>query len=847
MYNVDYDDLKYLIKLHTTGNPTEAQPIPNGKPETLRAHQLEDQLFEELERQHARVNDFVQVKSGEVSRRLTALDQQISRLELDSARFPAGAFSSKRATRYAKLDNAVHRAGQEIDFLSRFAAANTLAFSKLLKKYRKWTGSHHLDDRFRSQVLNRESSLFNHNFQILLSHYTEILTALRSTHDVTSQATASHSSRRKPSTSPTQQQPGKQTCKPSSAAILYAASHGGNPTDFDAALAIVPLGDNAVRASYWIHVDNLMNIEILVLQHTSHLTAAANSSLNKKSQRHDSDASTRDYTSNEAKNHGLIVCDDLQAFSERQGGEIISDMENRPGASNEKAVATIRFCNSDNAIVTVDSLNGPRIGDPDLQTNARYIQSRLKRKAIRRLFLPGHDTDCECTDHDLANLNKWFADHPRVKPLVKITSTRSRFQGLGDSLDEKGAWATLDRNIAMERCTQADLATRKSMFSVQSVRDDGAQRFPHAVLEVHCENGGGSSLLKALDGSHLAERVRGFSLEEHAVAELSQSQGKPRPYWISALEQDIRKLPALSVGSHARVEQAIESPEQANTRHTSTSAPSTRYDLSGSGIDGNRAESLMTSAPETLEALGISSKPRSQKKSRPLKRKASAAKKLPNQKRSSQTRYWNEFDDGSEGEQHDGYAIYVNPDPPPLLPGTAFFSACSNHIAAGYRRSAEKIHGWFGPRTIKDPERQPLVPEASVEETDPEDSDLSDDEMSHANGAIQQYYTFPNRAEDRRKTSRVRMLFWSSVSAYCTSLLSLLIAIVLLSTGRKRTTFEVDIGVTICVVAAMILAVAGAGSAVARRKGPVSIALLVSLSIFLLGLVLLVAMVRPFD
>ena len=627
---------------------------------------------------------------------------------------------------------------------------------------------------------------------------------------------------------------------------MYAASHGGNPADFDAALAIVPLGENAVRASYWVHVDNLMNIEILVLQHTSHLTAASSASLNNQSQRHASDASTRAYTSNEARNHGLIVCDDLQAFSERQGGEIISDMENRPGASNEKAVATIRFCNSDNAIVTVDSLNGPRIGDTDIETNARYLQSRLKRKAIRRLFLPGHDTDCDCTEDNLANLGKWFADHRKVKPLVKITSTRSRFQGLGDS-SEKGAWATLDRNITMERCTQADLATRKSMFSVQSLRDDGAQRFPHAVLEVHCENGGGSSLLKALDESHLAERVRGFSLEEHAVAELCQSQGKPRPYWISALEQDIRKLPALSVGSHARVEQAIESPEQANTRHTSTSAPSTRYDLSGSGIDGNRAESTMTSAPETLEALEISSKPRSQKKSKPSKRRASAAKKPHNQKRSSQTRYWNEFDDGSEGEQHDSYAIYVNPDPPSLLPGAAFFSAGSNHVAAGYRRSAEKIHGWFGPRTIRDPERQPLVPEASVEETDLEDSDLSDDGMSHANGAIQQYYTFPSRAEDRHKTSRERMLFWSSVSAYCTSLLFLLIAIILLSTGRKRATFEVDIGVTICVVAAMILAVAGAGSAVARRKGPVSIALLVSLSIFLVGLVLLVAMVRPFD
>ena len=660
------------------------------------------------------------------------------------------------------------------------------------------------------------------------------------------QAKATHSSRRKPLTRPSQQRPGEQTDKSSSTAFLYAASHGGNPTDFDAALAIVPLGDNAVRASYWVHVDNLMNIEILVLQHTSHLASAANDSLNDKLQRHGSDASTRNHTSNEARNHGLIVCDDLQAFSERQGGEIISDMENRPGASNERAVATIRFCNSENAIVTVDSLNGSRVEDTDIQTNARYLQSRLKRKAIRQLFLPSHDTDCDCTDDNLANLGKWFADYPRAKPLVKITSTRSRFLGLGDSL-EKGAWATLDRNIVMERCTQADLATRKSTFNVQSVRDDGAQRFPHAVLEVHCENGGGSSLLKALDESHLAERVRGFSLEGHAVAELCQSQGKPRPYWISALEQDIRKLPALSEGSHTRIEQTIESPEQAITRHTSTSAPSTRYDLSGSGIDGYRAESTMTSAPETPEAPEILSKSRSQKKSRPSKRGASAAKKHLNQNRSSQPRYWNEFDDGSEGEQHDSYAIYVNPDPSPLLPGTAFFSACSNQIAAGYRRSAEKIHDWFGPRTVRDPERQPLVPEANMEETDLEDSDLSDSGISYANGASQQYYTFPPRAEDRHKTSRERVLFWSSVCAYCTSSLFLLVAIILLSTGRKRATFEVDVGVTICVVAAMLLAVAGAGSVVARRKGLASIALLVSLSIFLLGLVLLVAMVRPFD
>ena len=71
------------------------------------------------------------------------------------------------------------RAGEEIQSLSRFVGAQRLAFQKLLKKYRKWTGSSELGNRFRKEILDRRTSFSKTDFEPLLAQWTEVLASVR--------------------------------------------------------------------------------------------------------------------------------------------------------------------------------------------------------------------------------------------------------------------------------------------------------------------------------------------------------------------------------------------------------------------------------------------------------------------------------------------------------------------------------------------------------------------------------------------------------------------------------------------------------------------------------------------
>ncbi|KAI7114926.1 hypothetical protein KC337_g17373, partial [Hortaea werneckii] len=63
-----------------------------------------------------------------------------------------------RLERYGRLENDVLKAGEEIKSLARFTSTQRTAFRKLLKKYKKWTGSNNLEERFRQEVLDDPKS-----------------------------------------------------------------------------------------------------------------------------------------------------------------------------------------------------------------------------------------------------------------------------------------------------------------------------------------------------------------------------------------------------------------------------------------------------------------------------------------------------------------------------------------------------------------------------------------------------------------------------------------------------------------------------------------------------------------
>jgi hypothetical protein len=69
--NVDYNEIKYLIKARTTKGQATAISIPGYGNENAALDEFEEQLYDEFCDQHQRINLFVKSKAGEIQRRLS--------------------------------------------------------------------------------------------------------------------------------------------------------------------------------------------------------------------------------------------------------------------------------------------------------------------------------------------------------------------------------------------------------------------------------------------------------------------------------------------------------------------------------------------------------------------------------------------------------------------------------------------------------------------------------------------------------------------------------------------------------------------------------------------------------
>lgn len=67
--NIDYDDIKHLIKEHTTPGSGKAVAIPGQGNQN--DSEFEDHLFAVLAQEHRRIDLFVKSKTGEIERRLS--------------------------------------------------------------------------------------------------------------------------------------------------------------------------------------------------------------------------------------------------------------------------------------------------------------------------------------------------------------------------------------------------------------------------------------------------------------------------------------------------------------------------------------------------------------------------------------------------------------------------------------------------------------------------------------------------------------------------------------------------------------------------------------------------------
>ncbi|KAM7199377.1 hypothetical protein V8F20_005772 [Naviculisporaceae sp. PSN 640] len=179
LYNIDYNALKHHIKVHTTKDQASAIAIP-GQPDTALT-KFEDELYSELCRQHDRVDLFVKSKADELTRRLQHLSNQIHRQIVRSVTSRRNSMSFKRQRRFARYETQLLQCGEEIQDLDRFVNAQIVAFRKILKKYKKWTGSSTLGTRFRDNVLSDPKSFTRRDNSQLQTCYEDLLETVRAT------------------------------------------------------------------------------------------------------------------------------------------------------------------------------------------------------------------------------------------------------------------------------------------------------------------------------------------------------------------------------------------------------------------------------------------------------------------------------------------------------------------------------------------------------------------------------------------------------------------------------------------------------------------------------------------
>ncbi|KAF2441812.1 SPX-domain-containing protein [Karstenula rhodostoma CBS 690.94] len=632
-YNIDYDYLKHLIKHQTTSGTSKALSIPGqgGSSEIA----FGGTFYRDLKAQHDRINLFVRSKSGEIQRRLEHIYKGLKRLQ--SRRAHGNRLPASIVEKFAKIDADVNKAGEEIRALSRFQVAQRTGFRKILKKYRRWTKDAELERQFRSEVTSSPTSFYQLDLGYLLDQYIEVLGALRARFDA---ASASESPNGVRPSSPT----GRiaQTCQ------------DGSELDFDVALSLTPLGPRGSKATYWIHPDYIVEVEVLLLQHMR-ITATSSPPTTRDSPeatslRRMSSATTDRFLSRE-DGVGLLILDHPESFAIKQNASSLGSGEDTAGTLTVKAAGNARWTSSGDAALALDLEKSPEdvlTAKVDRKHLPGFLDTYVPLAELNLRSVQANDESHPTTDTSatVGAARQWLEGHEGVRPIVGICSKRTRFMGLQNN-GAGGMWATLDRDVFMNSSLHENLSTEDWMSAGRT----GSISFPYAILEIRKEGAHASALIQTLDHSHLVERVRGFSLQAQAVWACCRPMAMSAPIWTPLLEKDIRKLPPTTKRERRKANSTTGS-----SRHSAPGTP-------GASTGGHSSPSTPlhdTSATSVEEAPPL----RAFRK----KRKSSA---VPEQAQPEQQRYWNEYDNPEDEDE--GYYIYVDPDAEVKFPGQELF------------------------------------------------------------------------------------------------------------------------------------------------------------------------------
>nr|POE94289.1 uncharacterized protein CFP56_16529 [Quercus suber] len=588
-HNIDYDDIKLFIKDHTTRGEGKSISIPGQPDETLLA--FENSLFSILADQHHRIDLFVRSKAGEIRRRLDHSKKQLRQLSqrtMTSAeqRIPVG-----RLERYGRLENDLLAAGEEIKSLARFTSAQRTAIRKLLKKYRKWTGSTKLEERFKDDVLDDPKSFTNLDLGPLLDDYSITLKSVRSLYEERIQQNPARRMRTN-----------QKSSSSSVIEMLQACAKSGSKLDFDTAMATTPLGSSGTLARYFVHPENIIELQLVLLQHTTFFGARSRSN---SAHSPISTTALADGLPHSQPDYFELGADDLVRFASEENAMTVNERETCAGALPQRVRCSARWTGDDEAVIT------SRISNCDVQ------RADIKKKHVDALFNTEESFPPKrnvVVDAKVLEIRLRLEEAAKIQPLYRMSTCRTRFVGLANNASNV-MLATLDTGLCFQDPSKSgDAPSDRSTL-------------PFAVMSIRQEGPAIGALINTLDHSHLVHR----------------SSLIPPPSWATMLSEDIRKLPPPAL-EHKRSAAGTSS----GTRTQGS------FSISSEIVTTDSMTAVETSSPvqqSELESPPIRSFRK--KRRRDFTHETTVA---------PQQRYWSEYDHPEDGEADgDAYVLYIDP------------------------------------------------------------------------------------------------------------------------------------------------------------------------------------------
>jgi hypothetical protein len=400
------------------------------------------------------------------------------------------------------------RIAEEIRSLSRFQVAQRTGFTKILKKYKRWTKDREFSHVFKENVSSRPDSLFQLDLSFLLDQYIDVLGALRAIFDEDGTSSV---------------EPENDKAK-SVAARISRTLEQGDGLDFDLALTTIPLGSHGNRATYWIHPDNFVEAQVLLLQQMRLYAGGAGASSRNRSTRatparRQSPSVNTDIHFGAEDDVGLLVLDHAEAFAMKQNASTIGSTEATKGNVVFKAASSVHCVSSGEAAVVVRT---------DTTTQQAGIKTAKSRVESVQSFLDEGSTSSGDDKGDSTVVRQWLIEHQEVKPIAGVCSKRTRFVGLHNNA-AGGIWATLDRDVYMKDSMSRDITSADWPSAARS----NALKFPHAILEVRREGTQAASLTQALDRSHLVRQTfhsQGYQADIYRLSVFAAFLSKHMPF-----------------------------------------------------------------------------------------------------------------------------------------------------------------------------------------------------------------------------------------------------------------------------------------------------------------------------